>query len=388
MKNPSFDNWKIPLYKVYTDDEDLSLITRIIKRGSQWALGPEIEEFEKKIKEYVGCDYCLTLNSGTSALHATFLASEFGSNDEIIVPSFSFISTANSVQFVNSKPVFADIEETNFGLDPTLVNKQITSKTKAIVPMDYGGLSCKILELKKIAHENNLMLIEDGAEALGSSVDGKKTGSIADITIFSFCGNKVLTTGEGGAITTNSKNLYEKIKSIRSHGRIDKTSYFSNPEESQYVSLGYNWRMSSITASLGISQLEKLDKIINMRKKNANFISSNLLKLSKEIRLPYSSKKYENIFQMYTIMLNDQETRDKLHKFLLDKKIFSKVYFYPIHLTKFYQEKFGSNNNLPVTIDISKKVLTLPLFPNMTQEEKNYLINSIFEYFESKNNLI
>lgn len=388
MKNPSFDNWKIPLYKVYTDDEDLSLITRIIKRGSQWALGPEIEEFEKKIKEYVGCDYCLTLNSGTSALHATFLASEFGSNDEIIVPSFSFISTANSVQFVNSKPVFADIEETNFGLDPTLVNKQITSKTKAIVPMDYGGLSCKILELKKIAHENNLMLIEDGAEALGSSVDGKKTGSIADITIFSFCGNKVLTTGEGGAITTNSKNLYEKIKSIRSHGRIDKTSYFSNPEESQYVSLGYNWRMSSITASLGISQLEKLDKIINMRKKNANFISSNLLKLSKEIRLPYSSKKYENIFQMYTIMLNDQETRDKLHKFLLDKKIFSKVYFYPIHLTKFYQEKFGANNNLPVTIDISKKVLTLPLFPNMTQEEKNYLINSIFEYFESKNNLI
>jgi len=389
MKTSSFDNWKIPLYKVYTDDEDLSLITRIVKRGSQWALGPEIEEFEKKIKDYVGCDYCLTLNSGTSALHATFLASGFGSNDEIIVPSFSFISTANSVQFVNSKPVFADIEEDNFGLNPNLINKQITSQTKAIVPMDYGGLSCKILELKKVAHENHLMLIEDGAEALGSSVDGKKTGSIADVTIFSFCGNKVLTTGEGGAITTNSKNLYEKIKSIRSHGRIDKASYFSNPEESQYVSLGYNWRMSSITAALGISQLEKLDKIIKMRKENAEFISSRLLKLSKEIRLPHNSEKYENIFQMYTIMLNDQKTRDNLHKFLLEKEIFSKVYFYPIHLTKFYQEKFDTkNNNLPVTLDISKKVLTLPLYPNMTQEEKNYLINSIFEYFESKNNLI
>jgi len=384
-----FDTWKIPLYKVYTDDEDLNLITKIIKRGSQWALGPEIEEFENNIKEYVGCDYCLTLNSGTSALHATFLASGFGPNDEIIVPSFSFVSTANSVLFVNSKPIFADIEKDNFGLDPDLISNHITSQTKAIVPMDYGGLSCKIIDLKKIAHENNLMLIEDGAEALGSSVNGKKTGSIADVTIFSFCGNKVLTTGEGGAITTNSKDLYEKIKSIRSHGRIDTTSYFSNPEESQYVSLGYNWRMSSITAALGISQLGKLDKIIKMRKENAEFISSNLVKLSKEIRLPYHSEKYENIYQMYTIMLNDQETRDNLHKFLLDKKIFSKVYFYPIHLTKFYQDKFDINdNNLSMTIDISKKILTLPLYPNMTHEEKTYLVNSIFEYFESRNKLI
>ena len=215
MENSSFHDWKIPLYKVYTDDEDLASITRLIKRGSQWALGPEIEEFENKIKEYVGCDYCLTLNSGTSALHATFLASGFGSNDEIIVPSFSFVSTANSVLFVNSKPIFADIEKDNFGLDPDLINNHITSKTKALVPMDYGGLSCKILELRKVARENNIMLIEDGAEALGSSIDGKKTGSIADATIFSFCGNKVITTGEGGAITTNSKDLYEKIKSIR-----------------------------------------------------------------------------------------------------------------------------------------------------------------------------
>jgi len=381
-----FDTWKIPLYKVYTDDEDLNLITKIIKRGSQWALGPEIEEFENMIKNYIGCDYCLTLNSGTSALHATFLASKFGSNDEIIVPSFSFVSTANSVQFVNSKPIFADIEKDNFGLDPNLINQHITSKTKAIVPMDYGGLSCKILELKKIAHDNNLMLIEDGAESFGSSVNGIKTGSIADATIFSFCGNKVLTTGEGGAITTNSKDLYEKIKSIRSHGRIDKITYFSNPDESEYLTLGYNWRMSSITAALGISQLGKLDKIIKMRKENAEFLSSKLSKLSHKIRLPYHSEKYENIYQMYTIMLNDQETRDQLQKFLLEKRIFSKVYFYPIHLTKFYKDKFNiSDNTLQVTLDISKKILTLPLYPNMTQEEKNYLISSIFEYFESKN---
>ena len=257
-------NWKIPMYKIYTDDEDVNLITKIIKRGTSWALGPEIEEFENSIKNYVDADYCLSLNSGTSALHAALLAYGIGKDDEIIVPSFSFIATANSVLFVDAKPKFADIEEDTFGLDPQSILENITPKTKSIMPMDYGGQGCKIFDIKKIAEEKNLVLIEDGAESLGSSVNGKKIGSISDSTIFSFCGNKVLTTGEGGAITTNSKEVYEKIKLIRSHGRVDTSDYFNNPSLSQYVGLGYNWRMSTLTAALGITQLQKLDKIIKM----------------------------------------------------------------------------------------------------------------------------
>ena len=266
-------DWKIPLYKIYTDDEDLNLITKIIKRGKDWALGPEIEELENTLKNYVGTDYCITLNSGTSALHSTLLAYEIGTNDEVIVPSFSFISTVNSVLFVNGTPKFSDIEEITYGLDPKLLSQQITPKTKVIMPMDYGGMSCQINEIKKIAEQNNLILIEDAAESLGSSVKGKKTGSIADSSIFSFCGNKVLTTGEGGAVVTNSKEVYEKIKLIRSHGRLDKKSYFENPSMANYLQLGYNWRMSSMTAALGISQLHKLDKIIKMRQNNAVYIS-------------------------------------------------------------------------------------------------------------------
>ena len=227
-------DWKIPLYKIYTDDEDVNLITKIIRRGTQWAIGPEIEEFENAIKNYVGCNFCLTLNSGTSALHATFLAYGFSKDDEIIVPSFSFISTANAALFVQAKPVFADIEETNFGLDAESVSSKITSKTKAVVPMDYGGLPCRIFEIEKICKDNKLVLIEDAAESLGSSVNGKKTGSIAESSIFSFCGNKVLTTGEGGAVVTNSKDVYEKIKSIRSHGRLENVRYFDNTAEPQY----------------------------------------------------------------------------------------------------------------------------------------------------------
>ena len=383
MKINSSSNWKIPLYKIYTDEEDFTQITKIIKRGNNWAIGPEIEEFENAIKNYVGVDYCLTLNSGTSALHAAFIAYGFGSGDEIIVPSFSFISTANSVSFVGSTPVFGDIEENTFGLDPKLITKSISQKTKAVVPMDYGGISCKINEIKDVAHNNNLILIEDSAEALGASINGKKVGSIADSSIFSFCGNKVLTTGEGGAIVTNDKVIFEKIKLIRSHGRMDNVRYFENAEQSQYLELGYNWRMSSITAALGISQISKLDKIIKMRQDNAEYISKFLSKFP-EIITPSSNGGSEHIYQMYTIRLPSKEIRDKLHNFLTKKSIFSKIYFSPIHLTDFYRNKFGmKENSLPLTEMISQQILTLPLYPNMTSEEKIYLTESISEFFDS-----
>jgi len=374
--------WKIPLYKIFTDDEDLNLITNVIRRGNNWAMGPEIEEFENSIKNYVNADFCLALNSGTSALHASLLAYGIQPGDEIIVPSFSFIATANSVLFVDGKPIFADIEEDTFGLDPESILENITPKTKSIMPMDYGGQGCKIFDIKKIAEDNNLVVIEDGAESLGSSVNGKKIGSISDTTIFSFCGNKVLTTGEGGAVVTNSSEIYEKIKLLRSHGRVDTSNYFSNPSLSQYVGLGYNWRMSTLTATLGISQLQKIDKIIKMRKDNARFLSDKLSKIP-QIKTPQPVFDHEHIYQMYTIRLENEKTRDNLHNFLTSKSIFSKIYFQTIHQTQFYS-KFNSNNTLNVTEMIAKQVLTIPLYPNMTHEEKEYLVNSILEFFESK----
>ena len=377
-------DWIIPLYKIYSDDEDVKLISKIIKRGRDWAIGPEIEEFERNLKNYVGTDYCVTLNSATSALHATLLAYGLGSGDEIIVPSFSFISTANSVLFVNGKPKFADIEEETLGLSPNSIANTINSKTKAIIPMDYGGLSCKITEISEVAKKNNLILIEDAAECLGSTVKGAKVGSQSDSAIFSFCGNKVLTTGEGGAVVTNSKKIYEKIKLIRSHGRQDSINYFKNPSKSQYLSLGYNWRMSSLTAALGISQLKKFDKIIKMRQKNAKQLISKLAKFE-EISISDPPNGYEHIYQMFTIKLNSKKIRDSLHNFLKKKRIFSKVYFFPIHLTDFYKKNFpNSGKFLPNTEKLSNQLLTLPLYPNMTSEEKQYLIESISEFFEKR----
>ena len=380
----SAESWKIPLYKIYSDDEDINLITKIIRRGSAWAIGPEIEEFENAIKNYVGTDYCAVLNSGTSSLHATLLAFGLGAGDDILVPSFSFVSTANSVLFTNATPSFVDIEETTFGLNPKLISGKISTSTKAILPMDYGGQSCKIDEISKIARDEKLLLIEDAAESLGASINSNKVGSFSDASIFSFCGNKVLTTGEGGAVVTNSEEVIQKIKLIRSHGRFDKTNYFENPEKPMYQDLGYNWRMSSITAALGISQLNKLDKIIKMRQKNAAFISSRLKKFP-QIITPISPDGYEHIYQMYTIRLPTSKIRNDLRNHLLAKRIFSKVYFDPIHLTPFYRKKFNfKEGDLPVTEKISQQILTIPLFPNMTMEEKNYLVDSISEFFDDK----
>lgn len=375
------DEWKIPLYKIYTDEEDLNLITKIVKRGTEWAIGPEIEELENNIKNYVGTDFCATLNSGTSALHATFLAYGLGKNDSIIAPSFSFISTINSILFVDAIPIFTDIEEETFGLDPKKILENIENSTKAVVPMDYGGQSCKIFEIKEISRDKKLILIEDAAEALGASINGKKVGSISDSSIFSFCGNKVMTTGEGGAVVTNDRKIYEKIIFLRSHGRVSQTNYFNDSTSPEYIQLGYNWRMSSITAALGITQLQKLDKIIQMRQNNAKFLTERLCK-NEHILTPKIDANSNHIFQMYSIRLKNKKTRDMLQNFLKKKKIFSKVYFSPIHLTKFYKNKFPSEGKLPITEKIADTILTLPLYPNMTNEEKLFLTESISEFFE------
>ena len=240
-------------------------------------------------------------------------------------------------------------------------------------------MSCKIPEIKEKAQESNLLLIEDGAESLGSSVNGKKVGSLSDATIFSFCGNKVLTTGEGGAVVTNSKEIIEKVKLIRSHGRLDHKNYFNDPSSPQYLELGYNWRMSSITASLGIAQLNKLQKIIKMRQENAQYLSSRLSKHHK-ITIPNIPTGYDHIYQMYTIRLPNKQIRDELHDYLVKKRIFSKVYFEPIHKMDFYSKE--NSTVLPITEKISEQVLTLPMYPNMENEEKEYLIDSISEFFE------
>lgn len=375
------DNWKIPLYKILVDKEDVKSVTQVVKRGNYWALGPEIEDFEKSLADYIGTQYCVSFNSGTSALHASLLSLNLGVKKEILVPSFTFISTANSVLMSNLIPKFVDIENSSFGLDPKLIKNNISKNTKAIIPVHYAGSPCDISSIKQISNSKKLFLIEDAAESLGSTFKGKKIGSFGDLGIFSFAGNKVLTTGEGGAVVTNSKQLFEKLKLIRSHGRDEKQNYFASLEKPKYVELGYNWRMSSITAALGISQLNKIDKLIAMRRKNAKYLTKKLQKIE-SIQTPFDSPDSKHVYQMYTIKLTSSSIRNKLKKFLQRKKIMSKVFFYPIHKTNYYKSIIKKSAHLPITERISDCVLTLPMYPELTKADLDYISDSIMEFFE------
>jgi perosamine synthetase len=371
---------KIPLFKIYWEKEDVALVRDAIKKGMYWAIGPNIEKFEEKISAYIGTKYCATFNSGTSALHATLQACGVGKDDEAIIPSFTFIATANAPLFVGAKPVFADIESETYGLDPEDVKEKITKKTKVIIPVHYGGSPCLIRELKEIAEDNDLILIEDAAEAFGAKIGDKKVGTFGEAAILSFCSNKVITTGEGGAVVTNSKKLYEKLKLIRSHGRLESGNYFTSSEHMDYVDLGYNFRMSNITAALGIAQLEKTDKIIEMRRKNAKYLTKKLSVID-ELILPSAPKGYFHVYQMYTIRMK-KGSRDDLLEYLAGEGITTKVFFHPVHLTHFYRKKLGYRVDLPITEDVSKQVLTLPMYPTLTKKEMDYIAEKINTFFE------
>lgn len=376
-------NWKIPLYKVLSDAEDYRLVKNVIKRGMHWTLGPEISQFEKSLAEYVGTKYCVTFNSGTSALHASLIAS-IAQRTEVILPSFTFIATANSSLMANALPKFVDIEEDSYGINPKLLDSAITKKTKIIMPVHYAGLSCKISEIKKIAHDRNLLLLEDAAESLGATYNKKKVGSFGDLAVFSFAGNKILTTGEGGAVVTSSKKIYDKLLLIRSHGRHEKFNYFSSITNPEYVELGYNWRMSSITAALGISQLNKIEKLIKMRRNNAQFLSKKL-KRHNQIILPLEPTNYRHVFQFYSIRMPNSYVRNNLMKFLASKGIMTKVFFEPIHLTKFYKKLgIGNRKKLNVTEIISNQILSLPMYPTLIRDELNFICDSISEFLETK----
>ena len=373
--------WKIPLYKIDWDKEDVRTVTNVIKRGMDWAIGPEIEEFEQSLANYHDSKYCVVFNSGTSAGHAALLSLNLKPSSEIIVPSFTFIATANWPLMVGTKPIFSEIEEETLGMDPSYLNSIISKKTKVIMPIHYGGMPCKITEIKKFAKQHKLILIEDSAESIGSTIGNKKTGSFGDMSILSFAGNKVLPTGEGGAVIVNSKKIYEKLKLIRSHGRQINSNYFQTNETPNYISLGYNWRMSSMTAALGISQLSKLDKLISKRRKNAQYLSSKLNKHSKII-LPFNYKNHKSVFQLFSIRVTDN-LRDNLMTFLTSKGIMSKIFFEPVHLSKFYSKNMNKKSSLPKTEKISQQVLTLPMYPSLTKDDMNFISDSINEFMET-----
>ena len=366
----------IDLYRTYSDEKDIQAVNDVIRSGTGWADGPKVKDFEHKLIEYLGRPGVLVCNSGTSALHLAMISCGIKHFHEVIVPSFTFVATANCVRFVGAKPIFADIETQTYGLDPEDVEKRITTKTAAIIAVHYGGSPCRIRDLRMIARKNRIMLIEDAAEALGAMSGGIPVGSFGACGIFSFCANKIISTGEGGALVTDNKGIYNRALLTRSHGR--EAGGIASPDIEHYPVLGYNWRMSDIQATLGISQLAKIESLIKMRQRIAEQYCSELL--TSGIILPKYAPEDKHAYQLFTIrILKTKKGRGFIHRHLLESGIMCKVYFQPIHLNEYYRRWVWEPQRLPVTESISSEVLSLPIYPGLTEDEVSKVCQKVKE---------
>jgi len=375
----------IPITKPYFDKNETAELKRVLESG--WVMqGPKVEKFESIFARYVGTKYAIAASSGTTALHLALLAAGIGEGDEVITCAFSFIATANSIRYSGAHPVFCDIDIETYNLDPekvlhfidsgctwnkrskVLKNKRTGRKVKAIMPVDQVGLPADLDKIKTIAKKYRLQLIEDGACALGSRYKGKRIGKIADITCFSFHPRKIITTAEGGMITTDDAKAKEIMLQLRSHGQA---------KDGRYPLQGYNYRMSDLHASLGIAQMKKLNRILSARRYLAKRYDNYLAGID-IIRLPHIPQYATPNYQSYTIRIlyKAQILRSRIIGELAKIGITAKEGITAIHKEPYYRKLLG-NIKLPLTEEANRSTLMIPLYPSLKKTEQNRIIKAI-----------
>jgi len=356
----------IPISQPSITQKEIDYVTDAVKSGWVSSLGEYVEKFEKMFSEYCDTKYSLTTSNGTVALHLTLAALGIKQEDEVIVPNFTFIATANSVKYLGGKVITADIDEETYCISPKAIEKAITSKTKAIIPVHLYGHPANMAEINKIAKENNVFVIEDAAEAHGADINGKKVGGLGDAGIFSLYGNKIITSGEGGIITTNNHALYEKMKYLRDQAMSLEKRYW-------HTEIGFNYRMTNLQAALAVAQLERIDEMLDKRIEIFSWYHKYLNNIN-GIKLNPKSENYKNVYWMICVeLLNLSEIeRDNIMVTLNDKHIDSRPYFYPISEMPMY-----TTVNAPVTKLISERGINLPCYFDITKEQVVYICKEL-----------
>jgi perosamine synthetase len=310
------------------------------------------------------------VSNGTVALHTALLALGIGKGDEVIVPTFTYIASVNSISYTGATPVFVDSREDTWQMDPEDIKRKITSKTKAVMAVHIYGHPCAMDEIEGICKRNNIFLIEDTAEAFGSKYKGKFTGSFGDISTFSFFGNKTITTGEGGMVSTNDKDLNDIVIRIKGQGLAKGKEYFHDM-------IGYNYRMTNICAAIGCAQLENANELIKMKRQLAEWYNKSLEDLPLQ-----TQKETEDIFHtywMYTIMVEKRTLRNNLRKFLGEKGIETRPGFFPVHKMPMYR---NGNVSFPAAEVLSESSINLPSYPDLTEKDVDYISEQIKLFYK------
>lgn len=362
--------FKYPVYQPALEGNEKIYVNECLDTNWISSKGHFVNDFEKKFAEYLGTDYATAVSNGTVAIHLAIVALGIGSGDEVIVPTFTYIASANPIAQVGATPVFVDSLEETWQMSPKDIKAKITDKTKAIMVVHLYGHPCDMDEIMAIAKEHNLFIIEDCAEAIGSEYKGKKVGSFWDIGCFSFFGNKTITCGEGGMVVTNDATIHDRLVRYKGQGLAKYREYWHDIA-------GFNYRMTNIQAAIGLAQLEQIQKFIDKKQNVANWYQKYLTGLP--VKFHKQTKDIFHTYWMCSILVEKAEIRDKLRDFLRENSIETRPAFYPIHTMPMYSTKYAKHHTAE---DLASRGINLPSYPNLSEEDVKVICKKIGEFYE------
>lgn len=374
---------KIYYGRQWIDEEDVKAVSEVLTSDFV-TCGPKVAELERALAEYTGAGYAVAVSNGTAALHCACIAAGIGPGDEVITTPLTFAASANCVLYCGAQPVFADVDPKTYNIDPASIESHITEKTKAVVAVDFTGQAAKIREIREICDKHGLIFIEDAAHSIGTKYEGKPAGSLADMTCFSFHPVKTITSGEGGAVTSNDRELYKKLVLAHTHGITHEEEQMEEgPHEGPWyyeqISLGYNYRMTDFQAALLLSQLKKLDRFAERRKEIVRRYNEAFQKLP-EIIVQEEIPESDTCRHLYIIRLDLERlacTRRQFYDAMAAENVQCQIHYVPVYWFPYYRHLGYKKGLCPNAEEIYKGIVSIPLYPRMTGQDVEDVIRAV-----------